>query len=197
MTYSNSNMPPKNSKSKLKASFIGELARNKKTISVSQFKIEEQNKVINNLEHILRAKKSRIERLLVEKDEIDSQHESLKPSLEQIRRKRRIENPTTDETNSKVKQRRRTETISACSLIHGASKENDSPVLTGMVDTVANRFKSDVVACKILSAKKSVASAITKRCEKKFQSDFYKSEENLLRSLNVYYSYNVMGKENT
>ena len=87
---------------------------------------------------------------------------------------------------------RRGETINACSLIHGASKENALPALTGMLDTITSKFKSDVVAFKILGTKEAVTEAISKRCEKKFCRDYYKSEENILRS--IYNSYNVIGK---
>ena len=63
-----------------------------------------------------------------------------------------------------------------------------------MLDTLTAKCKSDKLACKILSSKPALVNTITKKCEEKFKADYYKSHENKLRSLNVYYSYNVMGK---
>ena len=53
----------------------------------------------------------------------------------------------------KLKQRRRSDTVKHCSLIHGSSKENNDPLLTGLLDAVTTTFKSNVVADKILSVK--------------------------------------------
>ena len=182
-------MPPKAKKN----AHLLEVNSNKITISKSQLTITEQNKTINTLEHAIKHKGTKIENLKKELEELNQIQNQI-DSKSVVRRKRCLDNPTTDNLKVRTKQRRLAETVSYCSVIHGASKENNSPLLTGLVDTVVSTFKSDVVACKMLSTNSALTKAISKRCEDKFRSSYYKSEENVLRSLNTYYSYNVMGK---
>ena len=92
-----------------------------------------------------------------------------------------------------TKQRRRDETLSAAVAIHGAANDL-GPALDGLVDTVLSKFKATEVVEKIFNSKKSVSDGIIKKCETSFCSDYYKSNKNLLRSLNIYNSYNVMEK---
>ena len=47
---------------------------------------------------------------------------------------------------------------------------------------------------KALNLKASIASSIKKRCADKYKTDYFRSQENLLRSVNVCYSHNVIGK---
>ena len=62
------------------------------------------------------------------------------------------------------------------------------------MDTVSGKFKATEVVENIFNLKKSVSNAVLKKCETSFCSDYYKSNNNLLRSVNIYYSYNVMQK---
>lgn len=76
--------------------------------------------------------------------------------------------------------------------IHGASKENITPVLDGLVETL---FKSKELSTKILnSSKPSAANNLKRNSVKEWAKGFTDSNENLLRSLHTYYSHNVMGK---
>ena len=85
----------------------------------------------------------------------------------------------------KLQQRRRSETVKYCSLVNGSYKENNDPLLTGLLDAVTTTFKSNVVANKILSMKKPLSKILAKYYEDKFCSDYYKSDDNIQRSLNV------------
>ena len=122
-------------------------------------------------------------------DKLNETHSST-DSVNVIRHKRRLQNPSTDNMSVKLKQRCRSDTVKHCSLIHGSSKENNDPLLTGLLDAVTTTFKSNVVADKILSVKKPLTKILAKHYEDKFCSDYYKSDDNIQRSLNVYYSYN-------
>ena len=47
---------------------------------------------------------------------------------------------------------------------------------------------------KALNLKASITSSIMKKCADKYKTDYFRSRENLLRLVNVYYSHNVIGK---
>ena len=94
---------------------------------------------------------------------------------------------------NKSKQRHRDETMRATVSTHGA-KNDLSPALDDLVDTILGNFKATEVVEKIFNSKKSVENATVKKCETSFCSDYYKSNNNLRRLLNIYYSYNVMRK---
>ena len=193
-------MPPKGSKANnKKQKQLGQIARNKKIISTMELTRLDQIEVINKLEHSIERKKERIDSLTNESNNlsdptINLNNKRVIPLISEKAAKQRLKNPTTDVISLKAKQRRRNETFNACSTIHGASKENNNPTLDGIVDTVSAKFKSDELACKLLSSKPSVVNALTHRVTSRFRNDYYKSEKNILRSLNIYYSYNVMGK---
>ena len=63
-----------------------------------------------------------------------------------------------------------------------------------MLDILGAKEKAENFAYYILSGKKSLVNAISKQCSKKSKKDYYKSHGNFIRSLNVYYSYNVLSK---
>ena len=155
-----------------------------------------QDKIIKKFQLFLERKKKIADDLLTEIPQPSSKKVKLVPIISETAAKLRQKNLTSHENTLKTKQRRRNETLNACiAAIHGASKENPAPpALTGLIDTINSKFKSDQISNKILTSKSSVSNAISKKCESQCHNDYYKSEENLLRSLNVYYSYNVMGK---
>ena len=63
-----------------------------------------------------------------------------------------------------------------------------------MLDTMASNFKAKELSSKILASKKSLVTEIKSVAVKSWSKDYSNSTENTLRSLNVYYSHNVMGK---
>ena len=93
----------------------------------------------------------------------------------------------------KSKQRHSDETLRVAVLTYG-TKNDLSPALDNLVDTILDKFKAIEVVVKIFNSKKSVANATVKKCETSFCSDYYKSNNNLRLLLNIFYSYNVMGK---
>ena len=107
---------------------------------------------------------------------------------------KRMSNPTTSDLNLKAKQVRRNETLNACSIIHGSSSNNTEPALVGMLDTMTSKFKTKELSSKIMTSKPSLVKEIKSVTLNDWCKDFSFSKENKLRSLNVYYSHNVMGK---
>lgn len=103
-------------------------------------------------------------------------------------------NPTSDKIAIKAKSVRRTETFFSCSNIHGGSKNNLALTFIGMIDTLTSRCKSEDLVKHILNAKGSVVKCLNDSILTKWAKYFYLSDENLLRSLNCYYSHNVLGK---
>ena len=71
---------------------------------------------------------------------------------------------------------------------------NLDPVIEGMLDTLPAKVKSEKLADKILGGKTALANAVVRKNEDNFCSKYYKSDQNKLRSLNIYYSQNVLGK---
>ena len=106
----------------------------------------------------------------------------------------RVKNPTSSKLKLRSKVRRRKETIEVCRAIHGGTADNLEPTIEGMVDTLTAKCKSNYLALKIMKSKNSLAKSISLSCIKQHNIEFYSSESNILRSLNVYYSSNVMGK---
>merc|ERR1712003_47845 len=88
---------------------------------------------------------------------------------------------------------RRKETWEVCHAIHGGSDANNNPTVIGMFDALVVKQKVDEsvnMAMQVPSLRKR----LTKELVYNERKLFYKSKENKLRSLNVYYSHNVMGK---
>jgi len=81
-----------------------------------------------------------------------------------------------------------------CSSIHGATQSNHDPAVNGMLQTLTSKVKSKEEASKILSFKASLVKEIETSVLNKWNEETYNSEENRLRSLNVYFSRNVLGK---
>jgi len=80
--------------------------------------------------------------------------------------------------------------------IHGGTKENVKLVLDGIIDTMTSKFKSKDICDKLLriDTKHSLVNKLKNDSLTAWSKGFSLSNENLLRSLNVYYSHNVMGK---
>ena len=68
------------------------------------------------------------------------------------------------------------------------------PTLVGMVDTLASKFKANDLSKQLLSCKNSVKKSLQSATLKTWTANYSDSEQNKLRSMNVYYSHDVMGK---
>ena len=108
--------------------------------------------------------------------------------------KRRKMNPTSKGLPNKAKIIRRKETFNACMAIHGGSTQDKEPIIEGMIDALTSQCTTKILNKKVLSSKPSFVKSIKEVVIKQFSKEYYASEENLLRSLNVYYSHNVLGK---
>ena len=101
---------------------------------------------------------------------------------------------THKDLNPKAKIVRRNETMKACSVIHGASENCIEPVVDGMIDTLTSKCKAKELSNKLLNSKSSVSNLIKTNTINEWSKRYYHSEENVLRSLNIYYSHHLMGK---
>ena len=108
--------------------------------------------------------------------------------------KRRKMNPTTSKLSIKSKLIRRKETMQACIAIHGGTKENPEAAINGMIQTLNSSCTSKDLSKKIMESKTSTVNSIKHKVLRSWSKEYYLSNENCLRSLNVYYSHNVLGK---
>ena len=207
-------MPPKGSKAaNKKNSFVGENAKNKNKILNIHDKILQQHETLLQQQEILSQQNQLLSEQLKEMKALDAkiirQQNKIKLSCKKLNsvkndvpvialssavKNRRLKNPTSQNINLKSKGRRSAETLAICEAIHGGSSQNIEPAIDGMIQTLTSKCKSDWLAVKLLSSKNAVHESIKKRCINKSRKEFYDSKENLLRSLNVYYSQDVMGK---
>lgn len=188
-------MPYRGSKaSHKKNNFIGENAKNKKSISLLEEKLVTQQKSIKSLEDKVRNRKKRQKFLTEKLSAIENDDNIPAIAVSAATRKRRLSNPTSEVLMGKAKERRTKETIQVCSAIHGGSENNQIPALNGMVLTVTSKFKASEVAQSILSSKKSVVDQLSRKITSDNHKKYYNSTENTLRSINVYYSQDVLGK---
>ena len=211
-------MPLKGSKaSQQKRKFIGQFQKNKKQINNFQNIIHEQEEQINSIKkNLVKSKLDQEEKVKNLKEEIvkndkiadilDHRVRRKKAKIDKLKNEgsiltqkqskhsRRIRAPSSEKLNLKAKYRRRKETFQECSVIHGGSDDNIEPTVYGMLDTLTAKCKADYLSSKILLSKTSIRRAIENRCSRKYRTKYYESAENVLRSLNVYYSHHVMGK---
>lgn len=180
--------------------FLGENSKNIKKLSTNDAKLQQQRlelasqeKEIHALEMRLKRKRDKIkeiEEVLVNSGSTD-QSTSV---ISQKCKKRRLSKPSSIDLNLKAKSIRRAQTYSMCQAIHGGSEENKEPTLWGMVDTLTAKFKADKLSLKLLNSKTALKHSLTERTLKQHTKQFINSEENMVRSLSVYYAHNVMGK---
>ena len=83
--------------------------------------------------------------------------------------------------------------MKACNAIHASPSTPLEPALIRMLDTLTSKYKSKSLSKKILSSKPALVKELKNTVIKEWCEDISVSEENKLRSLNVYYSHNVMG----
>ena len=110
------------------------------------------------------------------------------------RRKRRLLKPTGDYSLlERAQKKRRSDTFEVCAAIHGGSRKNVAPVVSGVVDLLTKKFKTSIVAALLLNQQR-LRNTLEHNISEKRRKVFYASKENDLRSLNTYYSCDVLGK---
>ena len=85
------------------------------------------------------------------------------------------------------------ETYNAATEIHGGTKESNEAAATGLVETLDTKFSKNLVSSLVCN-KSKLAKKITSTFHKAKCQVYENSDENILRSLSVYYSMGVMGK---
>ena len=108
--------------------------------------------------------------------------------------KKRKLNPTTKSSSYHSKIVLWKETFDACSVIHGGLSLRPDPVIEGMVDTLNSKFRTKQVSNVILNSKSKLPNSLKSEIGINWLKSFNKSEENKPRSLNTYYSNDVLGK---
>ena len=93
-----------------------------------------------------------------------------------------------------VSRQRRKETFEAAQQIHGGSAESEVPGAVGLVDTVLKKCSEGVIV-DVMSASKKFSKSIMPKIYKKKLSDYESSYDNMVRSISVYYSGGVAGKQ--
>ena len=109
---------------------------------------------------------------------------------------RRRSSPTNMEDGAmpvRTKRRRVQETYEAAIKINGATEENRQPALDGILEVLNTKFSKKEVAS-TLSKKKILAKSVTGNFHKDQCHSYETNEENMLRSIDVYYGMGVMGK---
>ena len=108
--------------------------------------------------------------------------------------KRQTMNPKHKTTPGRSKAIRRKGTFDACMFIHRGTVLNKAPFLEGILDTMKCKFKIETVAKMIIFDSSNLSTNFKKKVVGKWNRDFYSSDENCLRSMNSYYSHNVLGE---
>ena len=83
----------------------------------------------------------------------------------------------------------------ACSLIHAGCKDNKVSVLKVILETVGSKFTSTHVVSDLNNGKNAITRRLSRNFINSWHNNFYKIIENMVRSLNVYYSHNVRGMQ--
>ena len=110
-----------------------------------------------------------------------------------------MKNPTELGNDSTVSlatsRRRRSETFEAARQIHGASNQSIMPGQVGLCDTAVKKCFENVLINVLSTNVKTVKKVIPKILKKKI-NDYEKSNDNITRSIAVYYSGGIMEREN-
>ena len=109
--------------------------------------------------------------------------------------KRRLSNPTSDQIKPFSKHTRRQETYNMALAIHGGTAGNKVPALLGLADSLTAKFTVDTLAGQLFQSKPKIKRALIEKAELQSKTEYESSDENLKRSLNVYYSHDAMGKQ--
>lgn len=107
---------------------------------------------------------------------------------------RRKSAPTGESTCSVSSSRqRRQETIKAACDIHGGSMVNTTPATIGMIEALERSKGEDIV--KAMKKSKKMKGKVLPRLYKEDLIKFESSNDNMFRSIALYYSKGVMGKD--
>ena len=200
-------MPPKGSKAMHKKNnFLAvnndlktKISKAEQTLKEKTFELE---KLKESHKFLLHEKDLEIKKFSERKKRKETKIEELKRELKKVddipvvvvskaKVKHRLKNPTSSTIGVKAKQRRCKETLAACKAIHGG---NLNSTVDGMMQTLTSKCKSEWLADRILLSKKSLRESLNKQIIGTSKKKYYDSRENILRSLNVYYSQDVLGK---
>ena len=103
-------------------------------------------------------------------------------------------NPTIKSSSYRSKIVRWKGRFEACSVIHGGLSLKADPVIEGMAHTLNSKFRTKQVSNVTLNSKSKLPNSLKSEIGINWLKSFNKLEENKLRSLNTYYSHNVLGK---
>ena len=89
---------------------------------------------------------------------------------------------------------RRTETFQEAKEIHGADSKNALPAQVGLLETIEKRCPKKILV-EFMSKSKKFSNKVFPKIYRAATKKFEESEENMLRSVAVFYSKGVMGKK--
>ena len=166
-----------------------------------EFQLKSINSIIDKKEQTLKGERETLMELNEQtvnsskKIKLTKANENTEFRISKLTSTKRRSKPTEFTSAKSLLDVRRGEMWKVASCIHGATEENKNPVLFGLYDTVCAKFCAEKFGKVILQGKASVANSI----KKKIREDDYKSaihsDENISRSLSIYYSHSVMGKQ--
>ena len=198
--------PPKRSKAKSKQlKMIGEFSSNAKNVNLMEARLKEQYEAIRKTKREINKAKCKLTR---RKNKLTSLQQTLNNADKSLASSSRLsvktrffisskkaaqrkKQPTNKETPHMAKTVRRSETFNACLLIHGSNVESTA---YGMINTLTSKYSAKDLSNHILTAKPAFVNELKHQTMLANERSYYKSNSNLLRSLNVYYSHCVMGK---
>ena len=93
-----------------------------------------------------------------------------------------------------MKRRRISDTFTMATIVHGGNDLKVEPAINGLLQTVFARINSEKLAKKLLNTKPAVTKVLKSLILKEHCQNYYNSEQNVLRSLNIYYCSNILGK---
>lgn len=99
----------------------------------------------------------------------------------------------TSNINARTAAKQRRETLSACSRVHGATKNNVKVAFDGMFDTLQKRCKLETLMEYVVSNKSLTKAVVSDSCKKDLEG-FENSSDNVKRSILTFYSAGVLGK---
>ena len=113
----------------------------------------ETNKLIKNKSDKLSRKREKFNSVTNEVDFVSNSINDLDKTtsyrISNSVRKRRINNPTTEDLPKRAKVIRRNETLKASSVIHGATTSNITPTIDGMLETLTSKCSAKILSTKI------------------------------------------------
>ena len=110
---------------------------------------------------------------------------------------KRKRNPTSPSLNTVAMKVRRDQTLSAISALHGGDRINTQPTINGLLYTLnsTKSFSRDTICKSILDLpQNSFLPHLKDRLVKDWVKSYSTSEDNILRSMSIYYCSDVMGK---